>query len=140
MTSNLRIEKHERPVEVVFNGFTLAHSTRALRLDEDGYPARYYIPKDDVDVGMLERTSKQTHCPYKGTASYYSVRIGGHQVPNGAWVYEQPIKQAEGIEDHLCFDDSTGIEVHADAEQHPVATADLAQFPNAKQRKAAGQA
>jgi len=139
MTSHIRIAKHESPVEVVFNGFTLAHSTRAQRLEEDGHPTRLYIPKDDVDVGMLERTSKQTHCPLKGTASYYTVQVGGAQAPNAVWVYEQPIDEAAGIENHLCFDESAGIEVRAEAEQNPTATADLAQFPNAGRMKAANQ-
>lgn len=109
--ADIRIEPVEQPVEVHFEGQRVVRTNRALRLLEGSLPPRYYVPRDDVDMAHLERTSKQTHCPFKGTASYYSVQVRGAEAPNGAWTYEHPIPEVTAIREHLCFDDSKGIQI-----------------------------
>ena len=61
-------------VEVRLGGELLAATDKALRLDETGLPARYYIPKSDVRMDLLEATSFHTTCPFKGEASYWRPR------------------------------------------------------------------
>lgn len=61
-------------VQVAFNGELVADSRDAIRLDEDGYPVVYYIPRRDVKMDHLVRSDHQTYCPFKGTASYYSLK------------------------------------------------------------------
>ena len=61
-------------VTVRVGGVTVAESDNALSLAEASYPVVQYIPIGDVDQSLLERTDTQTYCPYKGEASYYSVR------------------------------------------------------------------
>ncbi|MEM1024391.1 MAG: DUF427 domain-containing protein [Myxococcota bacterium] len=121
MSARIRISPHPRPVEIVFDGFTVAYTKRALRLEEQGCPPRIYVPEEDVNPGMLAKTSKQTFCPHKGTASYYSVLAGGKEATNGTWVYENPIEGAESIQNHLCFDESLGLTVNGDAGAAPAA-------------------
>src|SRR4029077_7567695 len=75
-------------IEVKLDGQTLAESDRAVRLDETGLPARYYIPREDVRTDLLRPTTHKTTCPYKGEASYWSVYLGDQVHDNIVWGYE----------------------------------------------------
>ena len=99
----ITITPAERHIEVSVGGQELASSDRALRLDETGLPARYYIPREDVRTDLLQPTAKQTTCPFKGQASYWSAEVGGEVYENVVWSYETPILQAEGITGIMCF-------------------------------------
>jgi uncharacterized protein (DUF427 family) len=90
-------------VEVRLDGELLAKSDRAMRLEETGLPARYYVPQDDVRMDLLRATSFHTTCPFKGEASYWSADIRG-QVHDGiVWAYESPIPAAAEIAGLLSF-------------------------------------
>jgi uncharacterized protein (DUF427 family) len=90
-------------VRVSFAGKVIADSTRALRMEEKGYPPRLYIPRADADMGALARTGHSTHCPYKGDASYFSLTVNGRSAENAVWTYERPFLAVAAIKDHLCF-------------------------------------
>jgi uncharacterized protein (DUF427 family) len=90
-------------VEVRLGGQTIAESDRAMRLDETGLPARYYIPRDDVRTDLLQATAQRSTCPFKGEASYWSVKLGDEVHENIVWSYETPIPRAADIEGLLCF-------------------------------------
>jgi uncharacterized protein (DUF427 family) len=62
-----------------------------------------YIPRSDVDMSLLERTSHATYCPYKGDCAYYSIPTGGSQAVNAAWTYESPYPAVAEIKDHIAF-------------------------------------
>lgn len=99
-------------VEVRLGGVVLASSDKALRLEETGLPARYYVPKSDVRMELLEATSFHTTCPFKGEASYWSATVDGTRHDGIVWGYETPIEAAAGIAGHLCFyPDRTEISV-----------------------------
>ena len=90
-------------IEVSLDGQMIAESDRAIRLDETGLPARYYIPRDDVRIDLLRPSAHRTTCPFKGEASYWSVQLGEKVHENLVWGYETPIPQAAGITGLLCF-------------------------------------
>src|SRR3954447_13751164 len=90
-------------VEVRLGGELLASTDRALRLDETGLPARYYLPKDDVQMDRLQPTSFHTTCPFKGEASYWSVTVGDEIHDGVVWGYEAPIEAADAIAGYLSF-------------------------------------
>jgi uncharacterized protein (DUF427 family) len=73
-------------VRVERDGRILAESTRAVRLDETGLPARYYVPRDDVRTDLLTPSDTTSHCPFKGDATYWSAP----GAPDAFWVYEAP--------------------------------------------------
>ena len=81
----------------------VADSRRALTLRESTYPPVRYIPMDDVDQTLLERTETTTYCPYKGDASYYSIPEGGERSVDAIWVYENPRDAVAQIKDHVAF-------------------------------------
>jgi uncharacterized protein (DUF427 family) len=91
-------------VTVHVGGVKVAESDNALSLAEASYPVVQYIPIGDVDQGLLVRTDTQTYCPYKGDASYYSVRTPGGQTEKDLiWTYEQPYAAVAEIEGHVAF-------------------------------------
>src|SRR5215470_10471617 len=87
-------------VSVVFQGEVIADSRAAIRLDEDGYAPVYYIPREHVKLDRLVRSNHQTYCPFKGTASYYSLKDGPQ---NAVWTYEQPYDEMSIIKERLAF-------------------------------------
>ena len=90
-------------VVVTLGGEKLAESDRPVRLDETGYPTRYYLPREDVRTDLLQPTDHATTCPFKGQASYWSAQAGGETHENVVWSYETPIPAAEGITGLMCF-------------------------------------
>jgi uncharacterized protein (DUF427 family) len=84
-------------------GRVIADSRSALTLQESTYPPVQYLPRKDVDMGLLARTSHSTHCPYKGECTYYSISIGGERAKNAVWSYESPFPAVAAIKDHLAF-------------------------------------
>jgi uncharacterized protein (DUF427 family) len=92
-----------RAVRVVFAGETIAHTRRALFLFETGLPARYYIPRDDVRMDLLTPTATTSFCPYKGRASYWSLRVGERTAADAAWTYMDPLPECPRIKAHIAF-------------------------------------
>ena len=90
-------------VVVRLGGKVIADTKRALILREASYPGVKYIPRQDVDMSLLERTDHATYCPYKGDASYFSLPVGGERSRNAVWSYEQPYAAVAEIRDHLAF-------------------------------------
>ena len=99
----ITIEPNPNRVVVSVQGRTIADSGNALTLREASYPPVLYIPRSDIDMTLLERTDHTTHCPYKGDASYFSVRHGGDRSRNAAWSYETPKADVAAIRGHLAF-------------------------------------
>ena len=98
--STIRIAPAGKRVRVTFKGELIADSADALRLEEGRYPPVYYIPRKDVKMERLVRTAHSTHCPYKGDASYFSLKDGPE---NAVWSYEQPIPPVAAIRELLAF-------------------------------------
>lgn len=90
-------------VTVTVAGRTIADSTNALTLQEASYPAVQYVPFADVDPDVLVKTDTETYCPFKGDASYYSVRTDDGEVTDAIWTYEQPYAAVAQIKEHLAF-------------------------------------
>ncbi len=92
-------------VQIRFKGELIADTREAVQLEEPMggstvAPVVYYVPRKDVRMDRLVRTSHQTYCPFKGNASYYSLK-GGPE--NAAWSYEQPYDEMSAIKDLLAF-------------------------------------
>jgi uncharacterized protein (DUF427 family) len=100
----ITIEPTSRHITVRVNGQVVADTRAALTLQEASYPAVQYIPIGDVNHALLQRTDTQTYCPYKGDASYYSVKTSsGDVVDDAIWTYEQPYPAVAAIAGHVAF-------------------------------------
>jgi len=99
----ITVERSTQRVVVRVAGHVVADTRNALTLKEAGYPAVQYIPRQDVDMTLLERTDHATYCPYKGECAYYSVPVGGERAANAVWTYEDPYDAVARIRDHVAF-------------------------------------
>ena len=84
-------------------GQVVADSTSALTLREADYPAVHYLPREDVDMTALQRTSQQSYCPFTGEAAYYNIPALGERGLGAVWTYEVPYEAVRGIRNHLAF-------------------------------------
>lgn len=99
----IAIERHPKRVVVSVAGRTVADSRNTLVMREGSYPPVFYIPRQDADMSLLERSDHATYCPYKGDAAYYSIPVGGARSANAVWTYEAPYDAVAAIRDHLAF-------------------------------------
>jgi uncharacterized protein (DUF427 family) len=90
-------------ITVIVAGRQIADTRAALILKEAAYPPVYYIPRVDVDMAQLQRTSHQTYCPYKGDCAYYSIAAGAERSVNAVWTYEVPYPAVSEIREYLAF-------------------------------------
>lgn len=100
---SMTIEPSGKRVKVVFNGRPIADSRRALVLKETRLPPVYYLPREDIAMEFLQPSSHHTYCPFKGTATYWSVVVGDKVAENAAWSYEDPIEDGLGIRGYIAF-------------------------------------
>jgi len=100
-------------VQVKLDGEVIADTRDAIRLEEGDYPAVYYFPRKDVKMDRLVRSKHQTVCPFKGTASYYSLANGAE---NAVWTYETPYDEMSVIKERLAFYPDKVDSIAADAE------------------------
>ena len=115
--TRLDVIRSSRHVRIVVNGETVAESERPVLLFETGLPVRYYIPKVDVRMDLLESTKTHTECPYKGVASYYSVRVGDQVAEDIAWYYPFPHAEVAKIQNLIAFYDEKVDAVYVDDEK-----------------------
>ncbi|MCK9924921.1 DUF427 domain-containing protein [Frankia sp. AgPm24] len=94
-----------RHVRVEIDGVTVADSVRPVVLFESGLRPRYYLPLTDVRTELLTSSDSATHCPYKGTASYHSVRVNGEVHEDVVWYYPTPLFESIRIAGLVCFYD-----------------------------------
>ena len=99
----IRFEPSPRRVRVEFNGTWVADSERALILHETRLPPAYYFPREDVRTALLEKTEQVTHCPFKGNASYWTLKAGAAVAENAAWSYEEPYDDALPVKEYISF-------------------------------------
>ena len=90
-------------MRVRFDDHVIADTAKALTLQEASYAPVTYFPRDDVETGYMSKTATVTHCPYKGDATYYAVRMDGRLIEDAAWSYESPYPAMEAIRGLLAF-------------------------------------
>lgn len=105
-------------VEVVIDGEKVAESDRPVLLEETGLPTRYYLPREHVRTDLLTPTNRETTCPFKGEASYWSLELGDEVHDNVVWSYETPIPDAEGITGLMSFYNER-VDIVVDGERQP---------------------
>ena len=98
-----RLEPTSRRIRVVFAGVTVADSTRALRILETSHPPTYYLPPEDVRMDLMEATGRRSLCEYKGSARYYSLRVGETRGRGLCLGLSASRAGLRGLRDHVAF-------------------------------------
>ena len=117
-----RIDIHPtaRRVRVLLDGEVLAETVRAQALFETALPPRWYIPPEDVRTELLETSETKTRCAYKGSASYWHVRVGGRLEDDLVWSYPEPQHDAEQVRGLLCFfNERVDLELDGEVGERP---------------------
>lgn len=109
-----------RRVRVLLEGVELADSSAPHMLFETGLPVRYYLPRTHVRMGLLERSATVTHCPYKGRAETWSVRVGGALHEDLAWSYPAPLPESQKVAGLIAFyNEKLDIEIDGLVQERP---------------------
>ncbi|MGF1663660.1 MAG: DUF427 domain-containing protein [Kineosporiaceae bacterium] len=91
-------------MKATWNGAVVAESSDTVVVE-----GNHYFPPDSVRREHLRESATTSVCPWKGTASYWSVEVDGQVNPDAAWYYPQPSEAASQIKDHVAF--WKGVEV-----------------------------
>ncbi len=99
-----------RRLRVEVGGQTLVDTTDTIGVYETSLAPKLYVRPDQVRMDLLERSTTTTYCPYKGTAGYWSARVGGEGgeagdlVADVAWSYDDPLPESLPLARMLSFD------------------------------------
>jgi uncharacterized protein (DUF427 family) len=94
-----------RHVRIEIDGVTVADSTSPRILFETGLPPRYYLPLTDIRTELLRPSDSVSHCPYKGTAAYWSVDTGTNVHKDVVWIYRTPLPESQKVAGLAAFYD-----------------------------------
>lgn len=89
--------------QLIFNEAIIAASTKAFIIREQGLHDVLYIPRDDILVPLTRMKGHSSYCPFKGTATYWSLEANGHTCEKAAWSYDFPHDELLPIRGHLAF-------------------------------------
>jgi len=92
-----------RHIKVVVDGTTVAETKRPTLLFETGLPTRYYMPKHDACMDLLQKSDVVTRCPYKGEAHLYSIKCDDTLHEGLAWIYRYPTLECSKVQGLICF-------------------------------------
>jgi uncharacterized protein (DUF427 family) len=102
LTAGRRIEPSTEHLVVELGGQTVAETSTSVRVLEGDHPPVYYLPRSAFADGVIEpNPSTSTTCPWKGAASYGSLRAGGRVAADAVWWYADPLPDAEPLRDHI---------------------------------------
>ena len=85
-------------VRAIWNDRTIAESDETVYVE-----GNHYFSRDSVDTSVFRDSETTSYCPWKGTANYYSITIGGDEIKDAAWYYAQPKEGAQHISDRIAF-------------------------------------
>ena len=109
-----------RHVQVVVDGVKVAESTRPVILFETHLPPRYYLPLSDLRMDLLTPSRSHTHCPYKGTATYWHLDVGGRRYEDFVWCYRTPLPESQKIAGLAAFyNEKVDLSVDGEFQERP---------------------
>lgn len=85
-------------MKATWNGAVLAESDDTTVVENN-----HYFPIDSINKEFFSPSAHTSRCPWKGTASYYSIEVGGQRNENAAWFYAEPFEAAAQIRGSVAF-------------------------------------
>lgn len=102
MSDRVRLEPHNGTLRVESGATLIAETTRAQIVHEQGLPARYYVPRQDVRAEIVDGQGAGV-CPWKGQWRHVGVKLGDKTVPNAGWTYFETTPSCEPVRDFIAF-------------------------------------
>jgi len=99
----LYLEDSPKRVRAMLGGETVVDSRHVKMLHETGHLPVYYFPIEDIRRDLLEQGDHSTHCPFKGDASYFTVRAGDRVAENAIWYYPEPLDSFASLKGYAAF-------------------------------------
>ena len=119
-SSRVDVVPTDRHVRITLDGVVVAALARGHALFETGLPTRWYLPVDDVDTDLLVPSATVSRCPYKGTAAYWSVRVGDVLHEDVAWSYAEPVVECPRIAGLVAFfDERVDVDIDGVRQERP---------------------
>jgi uncharacterized protein (DUF427 family) len=81
-----------------WNGAVIAESDDIVTVEGNAY-----FPRESVREELLRPSDTRTICPWKGTASYFSLEVDGQVNSDAVWYYPEPKDAAKEITDRVAF-------------------------------------
>jgi len=88
----------EKSMQAVWNDTVIAESADTVVVE-----GNHYFPRSAVPDVLLSESDTTSICPWKGTASYYSLTVDGKTNQDAVWYYPEPKAEAEQIRDRVAF-------------------------------------
>jgi len=85
-------------MKAIWNNKVIAESDETIVIE-----GNHYFPHDSLSKEFFKPSDTQTVCPWKGTASYYTIEVDGKQNNDAAWYYPEVSELAKGIKNHVAF-------------------------------------
>ena len=118
--TRIDILSSSRHVEVMIDGVTVAESHKPTILFETGLVPRFYLPQVHVRLDLLTPTDSVTHCPYKGDATYWSIRAGDETHEDIAWSYRTPHPESARIAGLISFyNERVDLRIDGELQERP---------------------
>jgi uncharacterized protein (DUF427 family) len=118
--SRVDILASSRHVRIEIDGVTVAESSQPRILFETGLPPRYYIPLTHIRLDLLRPSDTHSHCPYKGTASYWSVDTGQAVHEDIVWIYRTPLPESQKIAGLAClYNEKVDLYLDGELQERP---------------------
>jgi uncharacterized protein (DUF427 family) len=106
-THSASVSLAAEPYAAKVGDVTIALSDRAVILEEvngdKAYAPVVYFPLEDIEPDCLAPSERRSHCPIKGDAGYYSLRVNGATLEDAAWFYPDPLAMVAGVKGHVAF-------------------------------------
>ena len=99
----VKLQPFHGRLRVIFAGEAIVDTKGAFVLHETRHAPVYYFPLSDVRDGILEPSDHMTHCPFKGDASYWSLKVGEVFSRDAVWSYQDPLPEVPELADLVSF-------------------------------------
>jgi uncharacterized protein (DUF427 family) len=103
MADHIKINEIDGTWVIRAGGAIIGETKNALELREGTYGPVIYFPRCDIAMALLEKSSRTSHCPWKGDAQYFSIQTKSVLIEDAAWSYGTPLDDVSAIKGHLAF-------------------------------------
>jgi len=85
-------------MKAIWNNTVIAESNDTVVIE-----GNHYFPPESLHMEFYKESELHSVCPWKGTASYYTLEVNGETNKDAAWYYPEVSELAKGIKGKIAF-------------------------------------